>query len=140
MWALGQGGTTGQQIGVHDAAVKSVRFIPEMNLVASASWSVLYCPIPQVSESLHDRYRIEAVCVFVLPQLKLFVVRGTCIPSYAVSASRKALSDQAQSKRLERLFGARWSTNGEAARADSFFEKISARLSKHLSFAFGTQR
>ncbi|CAN0488128.1 unnamed protein product, partial [Ectocarpus sp. 8 AP-2014] len=25
-------------IGVHDAAVKTVRFIPEMNLVASASW------------------------------------------------------------------------------------------------------
>ncbi|CAM9781315.1 unnamed protein product [Scytosiphon promiscuus] len=38
MWSLGQPGTTGQQIGVHDAAVKSVRFIPEMNLVASASW------------------------------------------------------------------------------------------------------
>lgn len=40
MWSLAQGGTTGQQIGVHDAAVKSIRFIPEMNLVASASWSV----------------------------------------------------------------------------------------------------
>lgn len=38
MWSLGQPGTTGQQIGVHDAAVKTVRFIPEMNLVASASW------------------------------------------------------------------------------------------------------
>ncbi len=38
MWSLGQAGTTGQQIGVHDAAVKTVRFIPEMNLVASASW------------------------------------------------------------------------------------------------------
>eukprot|EP00752_Nemacystus_decipiens_P001274 g1270.t1 len=38
MWSLGQPGTTGQQIGVHDAAVKSIRFIPELNLVASASW------------------------------------------------------------------------------------------------------
>lgn len=40
MWSLGQPGTTGQQIGVHDAAVKTIRFIPELNLVASASWSV----------------------------------------------------------------------------------------------------
>lgn len=40
MWSLGQPGTTGQQVGVHDAAVKTIRFIPELNLVASASWSV----------------------------------------------------------------------------------------------------
>lgn len=38
MWTLGQGGGKDQQIGVHDAAVSSVRFIQELSLVASASW------------------------------------------------------------------------------------------------------
>ncbi|CAM9803565.1 unnamed protein product, partial [Discosporangium mesarthrocarpum] len=38
MWNLGQGGTQGQQVGVHDQAVRSIKFIPELNLVASGSW------------------------------------------------------------------------------------------------------
>jgi WD40 repeat protein len=47
LWNITQGASGARDIGKHDAPVKSVKFIPEKNLVITGSWdntvSLLLC-------------------------------------------------------------------------------------------------
>ncbi len=38
LWNVTQGASGARDIGKHDAAVKSVKFVPEKNLVLTGSW------------------------------------------------------------------------------------------------------